>query len=313
MYIVFEGVDGSGKTTMWNRVAGWLKENGKGAVGTYEPQESFNDFLDYAWGRSLDEISNPSASSALYYVLERLMLKQDIKEALDEGHVVLSDRSYISSMVYQDDIDFVKEVNKYALKPDLVIFLDVDAEVAYERLKERDSDVDVSLEDLEWYVTKYRDLLGLGGHLPWLSSHESRICVFAVNANNSEDEVFEMIITCLKEKYHNELHLNSEYESPAVDVVGMHNAVRAMQNGGTRIINTLKDFAETAGAFNDALSILKCINVVEEISKKHQLEDDVIDGLGDCRGFMEENVKKMFGDTKYSGESSSNDEWYGNE
>ena len=229
MYIVFEGVDGSGKTTMWNRVAGWLKENRDGAVGTYEPQESFDDYLKFHLGRILDEISNPSASSALYYALERLILKNEIKEALDEGHVVLSDRSYISSMVYQDDLDFVKEVNKYALKPDLVIFLDVDAEVAYERLKERDSDVDVSLEDLEWYVTKYRDLLGLGGHLPWLSSHESRICVFAVNANNSEDEVFEMIITCLKEKYHNELHLNSEYESPAVDVVGMHNAVRAMQ------------------------------------------------------------------------------------
>lgn len=313
MYIVFEGVDGSGKTTMWSRVAGWLKENGKGAVGTYEPQESFDDYLKFYLGKSLDEISNLSASSALHYALERLTIKQDIKEALDEGEVVLSDRSYISSMVYQDDIDFVKEVNKYALKPDLVIFLDVDAEVAYERLKERDSDVDVSLEYLEWYVTKYRDLLAIGGHLPWLSSHESSICVFAVNANNSEDEVFEMIIKCLKEKYHKELHLNSEYESPAVDVVGMHNAVRAMQNGSTRIINTLKDLAETAGAFNDALSILKCIDVVEEISKKHQLEDDVIDGLGDCRGFMEENVKKMFGDTKYSGEGSSKDAWYGNE
>lgn len=299
MYIVFEGVDGSGKTTMWNRVAGWLKENGEGAVGTYEPQESFDDYLKFYLGKSLDEISNLSAPSALHYALERLTIKQDIKEALDEGEVVLSDRSYISSMVYQDDIDFVKEVNKYALKPDLVIFLDVDAEVAYERLKERDSDVDVSLEDLEWYVTKYRDLLAIGGHLPWLSSHESSICessicVFAVNANNSEDEVFEMIIECLKEKYHKELHLNSEYESPAVDVVGMHNAVRAMQN-------------ETAGAFNDALSILKCINVVEEISKKHHLPVDVIDRLGDCRGFMEENVKKMFGDTKYPDESLSKD------
>lgn len=273
MYIVFEGVDGSGKTTMWNRVAGWLKENGKGAVGTYEPQESFNGYLDYAWGKSLDEISNPSASSALYYALERLILKQDIKESLEEGEVVLSDRSYISSMVYQDDIDFVKEVNKYALKPDLVIFLDVDAEVAYERLKERGSDGDVSLDDLEWYVEKYRDLLSLGGHLPWLSSHDNPICVFAVNANNSEDKVFEMIVECLKERYPKRLHLNSEYEPPTVDVAGMHKAVRGMR-GLNNVMGSVKNLGDILDVSADILTLMECIEKVEKISEKYQDLDD---------------------------------------
>lgn len=269
MYIVFEGVDGSGKTTMWNKVAKWLKEKGKGAVGTYEPQESFNGYLDYAWGKSLDEISNPSASSALYYALERLILQQEIKESLEEGQVVLSDRSYISSMVYQYDIDFVKEVNQYALKPDLVIFLDVDAEVAYERLKERDGRVDVSLRDLKEYVDRYEE------SIDWVCDPLNGLDkpVFTVDANKSQDEVFRTIIQFLEKYYDEELHLNFEYEPSTVDVAGMHKAVRGMR-GLNNVMGSVKNLGDILDVSVDILTLMECIEKVEKISEKYQDLDD---------------------------------------
>jgi len=66
-----------------------------------------------------------------------------VKPALKEGKVVVSDRCVYSSLAYQGaaglDIDWIEEINKYALPPDLALYIDVPPEVVVKRIRRKKS------------------------------------------------------------------------------------------------------------------------------------------------------------------------------
>ncbi|MDI3484717.1 MAG: dTMP kinase, partial [Methanobacteriaceae archaeon] len=71
----------------------------------------------------------------LLFAADRLLLKDKIEKAKDEGTIIVSDRCFYSSMAYQEPEDWIIEINKFAIKPDIVIVLDINPENAQRRFE----------------------------------------------------------------------------------------------------------------------------------------------------------------------------------
>ncbi len=135
--IVFEGIDGTGKSTQLALLADWLQEQGYDVVVTREP-------TDGVWGRKIRELYRNRAAHSLEEELELFIrdrqehVDQVIQPALDLGKIVLSDRYYFSTAAYQGaagcDPDEVFARNSFAPEPDLVVLLSLDPEAAMERI-----------------------------------------------------------------------------------------------------------------------------------------------------------------------------------
>lgn len=143
-FIVFEGLDGSGKTTQIHLLEEHLRKNGHTVDVTAEPTVSalgglIRDALCDFTHRSSGEI-------AALFMADRVQHNMNpvwgLQKLLDSGRTVLCDRYYYSSMAYQgtvSDWDWVADMNLNSpeiRKPDLCIFLDVDYERSLRRMEE---------------------------------------------------------------------------------------------------------------------------------------------------------------------------------
>ncbi len=146
-FIVFEGIDGSGKSTQLKRLAAYLTEQGISCVTTCEPTRSDIGSLlrDCLTGvKDADE----RAIAALFAAdrLDHIFNQADgIKKTLDEGVTVLCDRYYLSSFAYNGGfvpLEWVISLNELArkeMKPDLTVYIELSPEACAERLKKRAS------------------------------------------------------------------------------------------------------------------------------------------------------------------------------
>jgi dTMP kinase len=140
MYICLEGIDGSGKSTQIELIAEWLKKCGLEVLRVFEPTNS-------PAGKIIREmLKNPNATHenfqktlALLFAADRIILMDKIAQAEHEGKIVLSDRCFYSSMVYQNGAQWIADINKYAKRPDLVMLMDIDPETAISRCEGKDS------------------------------------------------------------------------------------------------------------------------------------------------------------------------------
>ncbi len=143
-FIVIEGIDGSGTTTQTRLLCKWLEKQNKEFIRTQEPVKEDLHIGKVIKEHLLQDNDNHSPESiALAFAADRLVHLEDrIVPALEEGKIVVSDRYYHSSMVYQPehgaDLKWVREINKYARKPDATIIVDVPAEESVKRQQERD-------------------------------------------------------------------------------------------------------------------------------------------------------------------------------
>ena len=157
LFIVLEGIDGSGKDTHIKFLAKKLRELGYAVVETAEPsRDRVGTFLKRYAKRKEERL--PAESEALLYASDRFdHVKNVIKPALRRDQIVISARYYYSSMAYQGavgvDLDWIKEMNRFALKPDLAVLLDILPEYSLHRLKRRRS----IYEDSD-YLRKVRDI-----------------------------------------------------------------------------------------------------------------------------------------------------------
>ena len=143
LFVTFEGIDRSGKTTQAKLLVDAL---GDEAVGVREPGGT-------AAGERIRELLKDPAvdlsgeAEALLFAAARAeLVREVIRPALDDGLVVVSDRFLDSSLAYQGaarglGIDEVAAVNALAtggLRPDLTLLLDLDAGEAFARAGEED-------------------------------------------------------------------------------------------------------------------------------------------------------------------------------
>jgi dTMP kinase len=141
LLVAIEGIDGAGKTTVAKKLVKRLEELGFESEYTYEPYSSpFSEALK----RYVEEYGEAEAEiETLAMALDRLFhVRKFIEPLLSKGAIVITDRYVYSSIAYQGakgaDIEWIKIVNKYAIKPDLVIYLRVPLEVALERIKRKE-------------------------------------------------------------------------------------------------------------------------------------------------------------------------------
>ena len=139
--ISLEGIDGSGKTTQARRLVRWLRRRGVRARYTAEPtgSEVGRILKAMAGRRNVD----PRVEAMLFAADRLIHLEKVVKPLLEEGFIVVSDRYLHSSLAYQaastGDRKWVEELNRYAVKPDLAILLDVAPETGLKRIKRRRS------------------------------------------------------------------------------------------------------------------------------------------------------------------------------
>lgn len=166
MLVTLEGLDGSGKTTVWEA----LQAEYPDAIFTREPTNSW--YGDAVYRSIEDDNADPLAELFLYTADHADHLSRVIEPALERGDLVISDRYSDSRYAYQgatledelaQPLEYVVDIHRgFSIEPDLTIYLDLDSETAadragatnkfehaeylarvrenYERLIERDSD-----------------------------------------------------------------------------------------------------------------------------------------------------------------------------
>lgn len=144
LFVAFEGIDGSGKTTLIAHVQQALSEQGNAVIKTREPGgtpagQAIRTLLQH----SVAEIS-PLAEAFLFAADRTQHIATVVKPAIAQGKIVLSDRTYISSLVYQTEAHLsrqtIEDINRIALQgcyPDLVVYVDIEPEEARKRFMQR--------------------------------------------------------------------------------------------------------------------------------------------------------------------------------
>ena len=156
-FIVIEGLDGSGKSTAAKVLAGELGNRfQKKILHTYEPNDPScgGDYIRAVLKKQITRFHHRTL--ALAYAANRLDHNyRTIIPHLEKGddHIVISDRYYLSSLVYQsrDGISFegVMQLNELAIRPDIIFFLNVSNETCYQRLQKRNEPQELFEENLD--------------------------------------------------------------------------------------------------------------------------------------------------------------------
>ncbi len=146
LFITFEGVEGSGKSTQANALAERLRESGTAVVLTREPGgtalgERLRDIL-----LDLGERGMLAETELFLYLASRAEhVARVIVPALERGDVVISDRFGDASVAYQGGgrelgpslVEALNETATRCVKPDVTFLLDLDPEEGLERLSKR--------------------------------------------------------------------------------------------------------------------------------------------------------------------------------
>ena len=176
MYIVLEGIDGAGKTTQINALKKWLEDSGIEVESIVEPTDSDIGKLIREMLRKPNATKeNIQKTLGLLFAADRILLMNKIANEEYCNKVIISDRSFYSSLTYQEPSDWISEINKYAKKPDLVLLLDIDVDLAIERCSGEDEFEKKSF--LSNVKNKYLDLAN--------DNDNFRI----INANNGPNKV----------------------------------------------------------------------------------------------------------------------------
>ncbi len=145
-FIVFEGADGAGKSSVCERVAEELSKRGLDVVRTAEPtHEGIGAFI-----RSGSAGAISQRTEALLFVADRNDHTERIRKNVEEGKIVLCDRYFASTVAYQSakldgdssEMDWLIRINdEYIDIPNAIILLDIDPEIGLGRVGTRGEEV----------------------------------------------------------------------------------------------------------------------------------------------------------------------------
>ncbi|HEY1342938.1 MAG TPA: dTMP kinase [Bryobacteraceae bacterium] len=148
LFITFEGMDGSGKTTQMQRLGARLRGMGRTVLETAEPGGTQ---IGTKIRRILLDAANqelaPTAELLLYFASRAQNVDEAILPALSHGDIVLADRFTDSSLVYQgcgrglgaENVMALDRIACRGLKPDVTILVDIDAETSLGRARARNT------------------------------------------------------------------------------------------------------------------------------------------------------------------------------
>jgi len=172
IFISFEGIEGSGKTTMTRFIAEMLMTDGYEVLSTYEPGgtkigQKIRDILLLPEHKEMNYLTE----LLLYNAARSQHLKEKILPALESGKIVITDRFSDSTIAYQGygrgiELPLIMSLDYIVtggLKPDITILLDVDIGTGLMRNKGINKIDRLELEDIEFHrkvMNGYRRIAG---------------------------------------------------------------------------------------------------------------------------------------------------------
>ncbi len=190
-FITFEGGEGSGKSTLIERLAIRLRAAGHTVLLTREPGgtevgEQIRHTLQYS---RQSAAMVPEAELLLFSASRAQLVREVILPALKRGQIVLGDRFYDSTTVYQGvgrllDPLVVAAINNFAVGPcvpDLTLVIDVDPRIGLERARGRELFDRMENQSLEFYQRVRQGYLDLARREP----HRVKV----VDGNRTLDEI----------------------------------------------------------------------------------------------------------------------------
>lgn len=141
-YLVLEGVDFSGKTSLAKELVKKLeeiygkeivfhrKEPGNVGYGSKMRDILFNDNLD----------DDKEVLAAKYMLMDRINNTSEVAQLLRENKIVIQERNFLTALVYneatyKDEVKFIQEINKLSLKPDLLALVNISDTILDYRIK----------------------------------------------------------------------------------------------------------------------------------------------------------------------------------
>jgi dTMP kinase len=202
LFIVFEGGEGTGKTTAINAIYNWITENNFKCVRTREPggikiSEEIRQVILNKENKNMDA----RTEALLYAAARRQHLVEKVIPALEAGSIVLCDRFIDSSLAYQGyarmlGIEEVMSINKFAIEeymPDISILFDLDPKIGLERIEDNNREVNrLDLEKLDFH-----ERVRAGYNVIYKSNKER---IIKIDAGQSKENVIKQIQSILKPK-----------------------------------------------------------------------------------------------------------------
>ncbi|WP_118972978.1 dTMP kinase [Taibaiella koreensis] len=198
LFIAFEGIDGSGKSTQVQLLAGKLREQGHKVYTTFEPTDSkigkmIRDIFAHK------EPADHRTIAALFVAdrLDHLLHPENgLLKKLAEGYTVITDRYYFSSYAYHGthmSMDWVIAANALCadlLRPDLNIYIDMPPEASMERISKGRNSTELyeTLDNLKQVRDKYLEAFG---------KEKDREKIFITDGNRPAEAVAEDVLAAV--------------------------------------------------------------------------------------------------------------------
>tara|TARA_X000000368_G_scaffold136292_1_gene107008 strand:- start:4329 stop:4946 length:618 start_codon:yes stop_codon:yes gene_type:complete len=199
VFISFEGIEGSGKSTQIDLLESHLKKLGHKVAKLREPGGTLmGEKIREIFLQDTLEKVDPITEAFLLYASRKHLDQNFLREKINQGYIVIADRYSDATVAYQCfgkglDKNFIDLMHKGSnlLTPDLTFYLDITAEMSRDRISDREMDR-MESESIEFF-DKVRQ-----GYLKIASENPER--VVCMDANKSIDELKDEIATKTKEK-----------------------------------------------------------------------------------------------------------------
>lgn len=199
MFISFEGIEGSGKSTQIDLLESHLKELGYKVAKLREPGGTLmGEKIRDIFLQDTSEKVDPITEAFLLYASRKHLDQNFLREKINQGYIVIADRYSDATVAYQcfgkglekDFIDLIHNSSNL-LTPDLTFYMDISAEMSRERISDREMDR-MESESVEFF-DRVRQ-----GYLQIASENPER--VISLDANKSINELKDEIATKTTEK-----------------------------------------------------------------------------------------------------------------
>lgn len=199
MFISFEGIEGSGKSTQIDLLESHLKELGYKVAKLREPGGTLmGEKIRDIFLQDTSEKVDPITEAFLLYASRKHLDQNFLREKINQGYIVIADRYSDATVAYQCfgkglEKDFIDLIHNSCnlLTPDLTFYMDISTEMSKERISDREMDR-MESESVEFF-DRVRQ-----GYLQIASENPER--VISLDANKSINELKDEIATKTTEK-----------------------------------------------------------------------------------------------------------------
>ncbi|MEK6897966.1 MAG: dTMP kinase [Nanoarchaeota archaeon] len=198
-YILFEGVEGCGKTTQAKLLHDYFSERNIGSVLLREPGgTSLGDIIRKILLDKKSEIRSLEAELFLFESARAELFAEEIIPNLERNNHVIADRGYFSSEVYQGygrgmDLSMIMHLNNiatYGIKPNLAFIFDIPVNVGLESKKDKDR--------IESLGTDFHEKVRIG--FLEIAAQNKDFCILIKRGNKQIEEIQEEVKHYVKER-----------------------------------------------------------------------------------------------------------------